>query len=126
VHRAQNGFTLLELLVVVALLAILTAVAIPAYNSYRIEMYDATAKSDLRNAMTAIESYATANDGALPASHAALASAGHRLSEGVSFTRYTLATKNGIPSAHMHVKHAKSPHSWHAHYPAEGSNIEIR
>ncbi len=126
VHQQQNGFTLLELLVTVAVLAVLAAVAIPAYNSYRIEMYDATAKCDLRNAMTAIESYATTNNGTLPPTEAALATAGHRLSRGVSFTRYTVTTKNGIPSVHMHVKHTKSPHSWHAHYPAEGSNIEIR
>ena len=55
--RGAKGFTLVELLVVVAIIGILAAIAIPQFSQYRKKAYDSTAKSDLRNLVSAEEAY---------------------------------------------------------------------
>jgi prepilin-type N-terminal cleavage/methylation domain-containing protein len=55
--RQQAGFTLMELLVVVAIIGILTAIAIPQVASYRRRGIDSQIKADIRNVMTAQEAY---------------------------------------------------------------------
>lgn len=55
----QKGFTLVELLVVVAIIAILAAIAIPQFSEYRKKAFNAAAESDVRNAKTTMEAYFT-------------------------------------------------------------------
>ncbi len=59
----ESGFTLVELLVVMLILGLLAAIAIPAFFNQRDKARDAEAKSAVRTAQTAMETYATDNDG---------------------------------------------------------------
>jgi type IV pilus assembly protein PilA len=56
-HGDDAGFSLVELLVVIVILGILAAVAIPVYLHQRLQAYDAQAKSDLHSLALAEESY---------------------------------------------------------------------
>jgi len=61
--KPQPGFTLVEVLVVMVVLALLAAIALPSFYSQRDKASDAEAKQTLTTAQLAAETYAIDNDG---------------------------------------------------------------
>ena len=61
--KNKKGFTLIELLIVVVIIGILAAIAIPKFAKTKEKAYLASMKSDLRNLATYEESYAADSGG---------------------------------------------------------------
>jgi len=67
VLRTSKAFTLIEVLIGLAILGVLAAITIPIYTQYKVKLDNAIAVTDIINIQVAIESFEQAND-AFPSS----------------------------------------------------------
>jgi type IV pilus assembly protein PilA len=103
--RDESGFTLVELLVVMLILGLLIAVAIPTFFNQKQKANDADSKAMAHTAQTAIETYATDHNGSyVGANLAALQTIESTVDGTVSFigaptaTDYHLQVTNPVTS----------------------------
>jgi type IV pilus assembly protein PilA len=126
IKKNEKGFTLIETMVVVAIIGIISSIAVPNFLSFKEKGYDTAAKTDLQNSMKTLDLYFIEND-AYPATVDDLLAAGFRLSKNVSFTTYSIGTYgDGQQTVHMHIVHSSSSTAWHANYPQEANIMQER
>jgi len=91
----QDGFTLVELLVVVAIISVISAIALPMFSKYKLRGYKAALDSDGRNVYIAAQAYLTNNTGATVDSINKLNSGGYAASANINFVNGSLSATSG-------------------------------
>jgi prepilin-type N-terminal cleavage/methylation domain-containing protein len=106
VSKNKKGFTLIELLIVVVIIGILAAIAIPKFSNTKEKAYVAAMKADLRNLATYEESYAADSNGVYFAGDGS--AQGFRPSQNVTVTAALATTSTGAASWSATASHSST------------------
>jgi prepilin-type N-terminal cleavage/methylation domain-containing protein len=115
--RADGGYSLPELLVVILILGILAAISTALYLSQRQRGYEAQLTADLRNAVVQVESDAAMNGGAYPSEAPAFTTSDATVS--------LVYAASGDGNAYcVEARHTRLPASRHRAHLVLGGDVE--
>ena len=123
----EKGFTLIELLVVILIIGILAAIAIPTFLNQKSKANDASAESLARNAATAMETYATDNNGSYSNANASiLNSITPALNTSTTNGQAYLSSASGTASGYTIVGRVADRHrAVHAHQQQRHRELQL-
>lgn len=123
--KGEDGFSMVELLVIMVIISVLAAIAIPMFLNQRRNGYESALKSDLKNAATALESWAAERNGGFAASGTDTPDA--VLADPKQFAKSENVTVTTVSSSSndycLKATHASLPDAWYYTKVKQGGEV---